>query len=180
MTERAVSAETPDWTRERPRRFWDPARRLLRAIRRWQACGTGPLGRLAKKRWALSHRFWSAVTSVEVPLKTPIAGGLMLPHPTGVVVHPDTVIGPNCILFQNVTLGTNYGRRGAPRLGGHVDVGPGAVVLGPVTIGDHALIAANAVVLSDVPPGAVVAGAPARVIRYRAGAGPETGPTGAP
>ncbi|MGR3783499.1 MAG: serine O-acetyltransferase [Albimonas sp.] len=167
MAETEVSAETPDWSRERPRRFWDPSRRLLLSLRRYQACGDGLLGRLGRKRWALSHRFWSAVTSVELPLNTRIGGGLLLPHATGIVVHPATVLGPNCLLMQNVTLGNNYGRPGTPRLGGHVDVGPGAVILGPVEIGDHALIGANAVVLKDVPPRAVVAGAPARVIRFR-------------
>ena len=139
MAKPEVSADTPDWRRERPRRFWDPGRRLLRSLRRYQACGGGPLGWLGRKRWALSHRFWSAVTSVELPINTPIAGGLVMPHPTGIVVHARTKIGPNCLLMQNATLGTNYGRDGAPRLGGHVDVGPGAVVLGAIEIGDRAL-----------------------------------------
>ncbi|WP_236544513.1 serine O-acetyltransferase [Roseovarius atlanticus] len=89
-------------------------------------------------------------------------------HPNGVVVHPDAVIGPNCILFQQVTLGTNRGDKGAPQLGGHVDVGPGAKILGPVTIGDHAVIGANAVVLHDVPAGATAVGVPARILPGRA------------
>ncbi|QFT94759.1 Serine acetyltransferase [Roseovarius sp. THAF9] len=89
-------------------------------------------------------------------------------HPNGIVVHPDTVIGPNCILFQQVTLGTNRGDNGAPLLGGHVDVGPGAKILGSVTIGDHAVIGANAVVLSDVPAGATAVGVPARVLSKKA------------
>ncbi|WP_339948678.1 serine acetyltransferase [uncultured Albimonas sp.] len=167
MSAKEISADVPDWSRERPRRFWDPARRLLRSVRRYQACGSGPLGRLGRKRWALSHRFWSAVTSIELPLNTQIAGGLIMPHPTGIVVHPGAVVGPNCLIMQNVTLGTNYGRHGAPRLGGHVDVGPGSVVLGAISVGDHAMIGANAVVLTDVPPRAIMAGAPAKVIRYR-------------
>ena len=60
MSAKEISADVPDWSRERPRRFWDPARRLLRSVRRYQACGSGPLGRLGRQRWALSHRFWSA------------------------------------------------------------------------------------------------------------------------
>ena len=84
----------------------------------------------------------------------------MMPHPNGVVVHPEAVIGPNCLLFQQVTIGSGP-RPGLPKLGGHVDVGPGAKILGGVTIGDHAVIGANAVVVSDVPAGAVAVGVPA-------------------
>jgi serine O-acetyltransferase len=110
---------------------------------------------------SLRHRFWSAVAGADIPVNASrIGGGLMIPHPTGVVVHPEAVIGPNCLIFQQVTIGTGP-KPGVPRLGGHVDVGPGAKILGGVTIGDHAVIGANAVVLSDVPPGAVAVGVPA-------------------
>ena len=68
------------------------------------------------------------------------------------------------MIFQQVTLGATRGREGLPQIGGHVDIGAGAKILGPVIIGDHAAIAANAVVLIDVPPGAVAAGVPARII----------------
>ena len=86
-----------------------------------------------------------------------------MPHPNGIVIHPYAEIGPNCLLFQQVTIGAND--RGVPRIGGHVDIGAGAKVLGPVTIGRHARIGANAVVIDDVPDGATAAGVPARVIR---------------
>ncbi len=86
----------------------------------------------------------------------------MLPHPNGVVVHCDTVIGPNCLLFQQVTLGSTMD--GSPVLAGHVDVGAGAKVLGAVTLGAHAKVGANAVVLIDVPSGATAVGLPAKVI----------------
>ena len=90
------------------------------------------------------------------------AGGLMIPHPNGVVIHPDAVIGPNCLLFQQVTIGTCGPLAGTPRIGGHVDIGAGAKVLGGVHIGDHVKVGANAVVLCDVPSGATVVGIPAR------------------
>ena len=86
-----------------------------------------------------------------------------MPHPNGIVIHPDAEIGPNCLLFQQVTIGV--GDHGAPRVGGHVDIGAGAKVLGAVTIGRHARIGANAVVIIDVPSGATAVGVPARVIR---------------
>jgi serine O-acetyltransferase len=110
----------------------------------------------------LRHRFWSAITGAEIPLGTSIGGGLMIPHPNGIVIHPDAVIGPNGLIFQQVTLGS--GENGAPRIGGHVDVGAGAKVLGGIAIGDHAKVGANAVVLQDVPAYATAVGIPARNI----------------
>lgn len=159
-----TSATQPDWTRERPRRFWDPSRRLLRTIRDYQRLEGRPLGSLRRKLVVLRHRFWSALTGAEIDLQTKIGGGLMLPHPNGVVIHPSVTIGPNCMIFQQVTLGANRGVYGVPTLGGHVDIGPGARILGPVRIGDGAVIGANAVVLSDVPDGAVAVGVPARIL----------------
>jgi serine O-acetyltransferase len=70
----------------------------------------------------------------------------------------------NCLIFQQVTLGTRANRNGAPVIGGHVDIGAGAKVLGPIFVGDHAVIGANAVVLMDVQPCAIVVGVPARPI----------------
>jgi serine O-acetyltransferase len=85
----------------------------------------------------------------------------------GVVVAPGVSVGPRTFLCQNVTLGERPDAPGVPRVGADVLVGSGAMVLGPVTVGDHAEIGANAVVLEDVPPGAVVAGVPARVLRRK-------------
>ena len=86
-----------------------------------------------------------------------------MPHPAGVVIHPDAKIGPNCLLMQGVTIGSN--RSGLPVLEGHVDVGPGAKILGDLVIGKHAVIGANAVVLHHVAAESVVVGIPARAIR---------------
>lgn len=86
----------------------------------------------------------------------------MLPHPNGIVIAPGAVVGANCIIFQQVTLGTSDG--GYPTLGDEVYVGAGAKILGPVLIGDGARIGANAVVVRDVPAGCTAIGVPARVI----------------
>jgi serine O-acetyltransferase len=155
-----VSAEKPDWDREKIRTFWDPGRKMIRAIRKYQAArdrGTY-LAFLEKKYWALSHMFWSFVTQSEIHLNCHIEGGLLLPHPTGIIIHPSSQIGPNCLIFQQVTLA------GKVELRGHCDIGAGARIIGPVLIGQHVQIGANAVVTHDVPDFCVVAGVPARII----------------
>lgn len=155
-----ISASVPDWSREAVRSFWDPGPKLLRAIRRYQAARKrgGLLGRIACKRWALTHLFWSTVTQCEIHLHTEIGGGLSMPHPTGIVIHPSSTIGPNCLIFQQVTLA------GKVQLGGRVDIGAGAKLIGPLVIGDQAQIGANAVLTRDVEDDQIVAGIPARPI----------------
>jgi serine O-acetyltransferase len=165
---RAVSANVPDWSRERCVSFWDPARRLLRAVRSYQRCKKRRfLFKSLSKYWVLEHRFWSIVAGADIPLDCDIGGGLLLTHPTGVVIFPGAVIGPNCLISQQVTIGVGGPKPGAPVIGGHVDIGAGAKILGGVTIGDHARIGANAVVLEDVPSGATAVGVPARIVRSR-------------
>ena len=109
----------------------------------------------------LRHRFWSAVTGADIPLNTWSLGkGVTLPHPNGVVIHPDSEIGPNCRIFQQVTLGTGP-IPGLPRIGADVHIGAGAKIIGGVSIGDRAVIGANSVVVSDVPADMTAAGVPA-------------------
>lgn len=164
-----ISAVDPDWSRESCRAWWDPGRRLLKAIRDYQhwADAGGMIARAFCAWCVLRHRFWTVATGADVPLNAQIGGGLLITHPNGIVIHPDAVIGPNCLIFQQATIGTVNGG-GAPRIGGHVDIGAGAKVLGDIRIGDHARIGANAVVLCDVPDYGVAVGVPARVVRIRA------------
>jgi serine O-acetyltransferase len=165
----AISAREADWSREEPRGFWDPSRQLLASIRAHTRAVErgGLLGHVGRRLAVLRHRFWSVVSGADIPVNASrLGGGLLLPHPQGVVIHPNAEVGPNCLLLQQVTLGTGP-RPGTPRLGGHVDVGAGAKVLGGVTIGDHAVIGANAVVISDVPAHAVAVGVPAVVKKRR-------------
>ena len=161
-----ISATVPDWSRERVRSFFDPSRQLLRHIRAYQQARSTPgLLQPVRRYWhVVWYRVWSVAAGAEIDLNAQIGGGLLMPHPNGIVIHPDVVIGPNCLIFQQVTLGTGGRIPGCPTLGGHVDVGAGAKILGGVTVGDHAKIGANAVVLDNVPAGATAVGAPARTI----------------
>ncbi|AFZ16941.1 serine O-acetyltransferase [Allocoleopsis franciscana] len=155
-----VSATEPDWSREVYDGWWNPSRQLLKSIReyqKWQVRG-GLIGRFFCKWNVLQHRFWSVVTAADIPINCQIEGGLLLTHPTGVVIHPDATIGPNCLILQQVTVVAGV------KIGGHVDIGAGAKIIRPVTIGNHAKIGANAVVLCDVPEGATAVGVPAKII----------------
>ena len=163
-----VSADVADWSREVPRRFWDPGRKLLLSIRRYQhwRARSGPLAALCGRVAVLRHRFWSVVTGADIPLNCTLGGGLLIPHPNGIVIHPAVRIGVNCLVFQQVTLGSRGGGA-VPVIAGHVDIGAGAKVLGGVHVGAHARIGANAVVVRDVPAGVTVAGIPARIVAAR-------------
>lgn len=110
---------------------------------------------------------------IEVPYSATIGRRVVIEHQSGIVVHGNAVIGDDSIIRQGVTLGNKTLDRpfDAPILGKKVNIGAGAKVLGAVRIGDGASVGANAVVLNDVPPGAVAVGIPARILQPRAGAG---------
>jgi serine O-acetyltransferase len=154
-----VSATDPDWSREECTRWWYPSCQLLRSIRSYQKWSAydGILGRFFSALNVINYRFWSVVTGADIPLNCQISGGLVLPHPNGIVIHPEASIGPNCLIFQQVTIVKGV------KIGGHVDIGAGAKIIRAVTIGDHAKIGANAVVLCDVPAGATAIGIPAKL-----------------
>ena len=106
-------------------------------------------------------------TGIEIHPGATIGKGLVIDHGMGVVIGETTVIGDNCTLYQGVTLGgtgKDHGKR-HPTLGDNVMVGAGAKVLGPFPIGDNTKIAANAVVLEEIPENSTAVGIPAKVVR---------------
>jgi serine O-acetyltransferase len=108
-----------------------------------------------------------AITGADIAWSARIGPGLVLWHPTGVVIGPRVVVGRDARVQQGITLGaarSRTGKDGDPMLGDGVYVGAGARVLGPVRVGDRARIGANAVVLTDVPDDASAVGVPARII----------------
>lgn len=83
----------------------------------------------------------------------------------GTVIHPKSIIGKDCVIAQNVTLGSRAGGNGTPVIGNNVFIAPGAKCFGG-KVGNNVVIGANAVVLHEIPDNCVVAGVPARIISH--------------
>jgi serine O-acetyltransferase len=114
--------------------------------------------------WTLFR--YSVRFGISISARTRVGSGLYIGHFGGIHVNNAAVIGDNCNIQQDVTLGkVNRGARaGAPVIGNNVFIGAGAKIIGRIQVGDGAAVGANAVVTRDVPAGAAVAGVPARVI----------------
>jgi serine O-acetyltransferase len=95
---------------------------------------------------------------IELPASAVLGRRVVIAHQNGIVIHPNAVIGDDCVIRHNVTIGAiNFDLIDhAPKLGRGVHVGCGAVIMGPISIGDGARIGPNAVVITDVPAGASV------------------------
>jgi serine O-acetyltransferase len=138
----------------------------------------------------IAHRLWErgaklpalvlaqgarSVTGVEIHPGARIGRRFFIDHGMGVVVGETAVVGDDVVLFHGATLGGKTMKRGKrhPTVGNDVVIGAGAKVLGPVWIGDGAQVGANAVVLRDVPAGAVAVGVPAQIRQKPSSAPPE-------
>lgn len=104
---------------------------------------------------------------IEIHPAAKIGSGVFIDHGMGVVIGETAVVGDNCTIYQGVTLGGTGKHKGKrhPTIGNNVLIGCGAKVLGPFTVGDNSKIAANAVVLQEVPPDCTCVGIPARIVR---------------
>lgn len=104
-----------------------------------------------------------------IPYQAQIGKGIRFAYQgLGVVIHKKAVIGDNCFIRQNVTIGGGGGPSdGLPVIGDNVDIGCGAVLLGGIKIGNNVRIGANAVVISDIPDNCTAVGVPARVIKHQ-------------
>ena len=86
----------------------------------------------------------------------------------GVVIHSKSIIGENCTICQQVTIGGGNSRfPGVPVIGNNVYIAKGSIVMGGITIGNNVTIGANAVVTKPVPDNAIVAGVPAKILRIK-------------
>jgi serine O-acetyltransferase len=110
-------------------------------------------------QWTAANSIYREVTFGEDP---------HLMHAQGIFIHPDVKIGDRCGIMHRVTIGTTRDREGVAVIGNDVFIGAGAMLNGPIKIGDGAIIAANSVVVTDVPAGATAIGVPARILRVAA------------
>jgi len=83
----------------------------------------------------------------------------------GIVIHSNTIIGNNCQINQNVTIGRNFGDKKVPTIGNDVYIGAGSVVFGEIIIGNNVIIGSNSLVNKDIPDNCTVVGNPMRIIQ---------------
>lgn len=114
------------------------------------------------------------LTGIEIHPGATLGRRVTIDHGMGIVIGETAEVGDDVLIYQGVTLGIARFRRGKrhPTIGNNVVLSVGAKVLGPVHVGDHAWVAAGAVVVEDVPSHTTVAGVPARIVSTR---DPETG-----
>jgi len=108
----------------------------------------------------------SELFQVDINPAARFGSGIFIDHATGIVVGETAVVGDDVSMLQNVTLGGTSTEREDrhPKIGKGVLLGAGAKVIGNITIGDYAKVAAGSVVLRDVPAGCTAAGVPARLV----------------
>jgi acyl-CoA synthetase (AMP-forming)/AMP-acid ligase II/serine acetyltransferase/acyl carrier protein len=112
---------------------------------------------------SLARKAIDVVTHIHLDEEAEIGPGLLIPHSGPVRVHAEAKIGADCALLHVTTIGAGT-RPGAAHIGDHVMVGCHAAILGPVRIGDSAMIASSSLVLTDVPSRCTAIGVPARLI----------------
>jgi putative colanic acid biosynthesis acetyltransferase WcaB len=149
--------------------------RLVLAFYRLTQVLTAHSGIISRLLGGLSVALYTIIVQwimgIELPPCARVGKGLQLFHGVGLVVHPDSVIGDGCVLRHCTTIGTKSsigsGTEIAPVLGNHVDVGCNTVIIGPLSVGNQAVIGAGSVIVHDVPEYAVVCGNPGKVIGDR-------------
>ena len=134
---------------------------LYPRLAHWLYCHNLKFLARAVSQWS---RFW---TGIEIHPGAKIGRRLVMDHGMGIVIGETAEVGDDCLLYHGVTLGgtgKDQGKR-HPTIGNNVLVSCGAKVLGPIKVGDNSRIAANAVVLSEVPEDATAVGIPAQIVR---------------
>ncbi|MCB1112915.1 MAG: serine acetyltransferase [Chlamydiales bacterium] len=105
------------------------------------------------------------MSGIELPCEVQLGRRVRIDHFSDIIISGDAVIGDDVVIRNGVTIGLKHtDKRGSPTIGSRVDIGAGAKILGPITIGDDVVIGANAVVIENVPSNSLAVGVPARVI----------------
>ena len=134
---------------------------LYHRLAHWLYCHNRKFLARCVSQWS---RFW---TGIEIHPGAKIGRRLVIDHGMGIVIGETAEVGDDCLLYHGVTLGgtgKDQGKR-HPTIGNNVLIGTGAKVLGPITVGSNSRIAANSVVLSEIPEDSTAVGIPAKVVR---------------
>lgn len=112
-------------------------------------------------------QFSRFITGIEIHPGARIGNRLLIDHGMGVVIGETAIVGDDCTIYHQVTLGGTGKERKKrhPTIGNNVIVGSGSKVLGNITIGDNVKIGANSVLLSDTPSNVTVVGVPAKIVK---------------
>jgi serine O-acetyltransferase len=136
-------------------------------LRNWVNVSTPswPISVVLKVLLFPANKFCEAFLAMCISPLASIGDGLYIGHTGGVHISQHAVIGRNCDIGHRVTIGVSaMGREGAPILGDDIYLGPGATLIGKIRVGSGAKIAANTLVIDDVPEGATVIGVPGRIV----------------
>jgi len=149
------------------RQFGNPALWVLAVYRygRWAKTLPRPVRRVADRVYHLAHLGIQLTTGSYLPREVEIGESLHLVHHFDIRIHPEVKIGDRVGIMHEVTIATTMNRLGAPKIGNDVFIGAGAKIVGPITIGDKAVIAPNSLVMNNVPEGATAMGVPAKARR---------------
>lgn len=125
----------------------------------------GPLKKVVRLFHLVSVKACEVVHGIYIGANVKLGHSFVIEHFGCVIIHSETRIGDNVRLRQGVTIGNKSDQtpNDVPVLGNGVDVGAGAKILGPITLGDNSVVGANAVVIRDVPAGAIAVGIPAQI-----------------
>lgn len=135
---------------------------VLIGLRICQALIGLPLGAVTSVPFVIAYRLFTEwLLGIELRPKTQIGPGLALYHGTGLVVNDHVILGKSVKLRHGVTIGHAQAGGPCPTIGDYVDIGAGAIILGGITVGKGAIIAAGSVVVRDVPAGMIAVGNPA-------------------
>lgn len=119
--------------------------------------------------YKVAYKFVQIITGIELPCEAQIGKHFVIDHFGGIIISGYAKFGDNCRIRNGVVVGIRrIEDRQAPVIGNNVDIGAGAKLLGPITIGDDVIVGANAVVITDVPANSIAVGVPA-VIKPRKG-----------
>lgn len=149
-------------------RRWDSQGFWVLIVYRFGRWRYGIRPRLMRKPFSLIYRviykLVQILTGIDLPCEVEIGDNFVIDHFGGIIVSGYAKIGHNCRIRDGVVIGLRrIEEKRAPVIGNNVDIGSGAKLLGPITIGDNVLVGANAVVLCDVPDNCIAVGVPAAI-----------------